>query len=475
MRNVILIFFLMLSVLSPCKAQDFNKVSIEKVIGITKLGIGYEVTGEIDLNGKTLEIPKESTLSFHGGRIINGTVIFDKTRLEGDVCIDCDIKGTLTNGEIIVSWFNLRPGVKTDQTKKLQAILDLYQSNVSDNSWEINLENPEPIIIIPAGQYYVRELKLRSYLTIRGAGRGSTVLRGVTFKATRQYNIAIEDISLIGYVGSTKNSTYDLNNPNHCSAFVLKDCARLIFKNVCVKNYDVAFDNFNTYLVDYYSCFVSYCRVCYNNCGDGNGLGGHAVRWFGGEMCSSVYGFVQENGNGVLLKGVTIENCRYGIYCINPTALTVSVCSFEANNYDIYGSITQVNIENNFFSKSGKIKGDGYIYAPVAIGYTIIQGNTFDQPVYDKPHIIVDDTTEVYSNILIGQNFIVNGGRIPVSDRLLPFVVEKGVNRYQTYLPNGNNMLMGQTVIYKDLQTGDYYLVTRDTEGELLFAPLKKK
>lgn len=380
--------------------------------------------------------------------------------------------GVVENGVIRAEKLGLKPGeTKAKQTKALQAIVDLYANNVSSNSWDINLENPEPTIIIPAGEYNVGEVELRSYVTIKGAGRGSTVLKGVTFKAEKQYNITIEDLSIVGYVGTTKESNYDLNNKNHSSAFKFTDCARLIFKNVSIKNYDVAFDHYNTYLVDLYSCFISYCNVCYMNDGKGNGYGGHAVRWFGGEMCDSKYGFVQKNGSGVLLNGATIEGCKYGVDFIYPTSFSVNACYFEDNNYDIYGTVVHVNIENNYFSESGKKKGDAYIYAPTAIGFATIQGNAFGQPVHGNPHIMTGNDTKVYGNIMIGQNDIVHGGRIPVSEKLLPYVMEKGVNPYQTYLPNGKNMLMGQTVVYKNPQTGKYYLVTRDESGKLMYLP----
>lgn len=382
--------------------------------------------------------------------------------------------GYVENGEICAEKFGLKPGeTKAKQTKALQTIIDLYADNVPSNSWDINLQNPEPTIIIPAGEYNLGEVELRSYVTIKGAGRGSTVLKGATFKANSQYNITIEDLSMVGYVGATKESNYDLDNKNHSSAIKFTDCARLIFKNVCIKNYDVAFDNYNSFLVDLYSCFVSYCNVCYMNDGKGDGYGGHAVHWFGGEMGVSVYGFVQKNGSGVMLNGANIENCKYGIDFIYPTSFTVNACSFEANHYDIYGTITHVNIENNHFSKNGKKEGDIFIYAPSAIGFVVVQGNSFDLPVFDKPHIVVDPGTKVYGNIMIGQNDIVHGGRIPVSERLLPFVMEKGVNTYQTYLPDGKNMLMGQTVVYKNPQTGKYYLITRDEKGGLLYSPFE--
>jgi len=378
------------------------------------------------------------------------------------------------NGVIRVEKFGLKPGeTRAKQTKALQAIVDLYADNVPSNSWDINLKNPEPTIIIPAGEYNVGEIELRSYVTIKGAGRGSTILKGATFKAEKQYNITIEDLSIVGYVGATKEGNYDLDRKNHSSAFKFVDCARLIFKNVSIKNYDVAFDNYNTYLIDLYSCFISYCNVCYLNDGKGSGYGGHAVKWFGGEMCNSKYGFVQRNGHSVLIHGSTIESCKYGLYMQNPGSFTVNACGFEANNFDIYGTISHMNIENNHFSKSGKKEGDMFIYAPTAIGFVVIQGNAFDQPVFGQPHIVVEPNTKIYGNIMIGQNDIVHGGRIPVSDRLLPFVMEKGVNTYQTYLPDGKNMLMGQTIVYKNPQTGKYYLITRDENGGLLYLPFE--
>ena len=378
--------------------------------------------------------------------------------------------GVVENGVIRAEKFGLKQGeTKAKQTKALQAIVDLYANNVPHNSWDINLQNPEPTIIIPAGEYNVGEIELRSYVTIKGAGRGSTVLKGATFKAVKQYNITIEDFSIVGYATTSKESNYDLDKKNHSSAFKFTDCARLIFKNVSIRNYDVAFDHYNTYLVDLYSCFISYCNVCYLNDGKGNGYGGHAVRWFGGEMCDSQYGFVQKNGNGVFLNGATIEGCKYGIDLVFPTSFTVNACYFEANNFDVYGNIIRVSIENNYFSESGKKKGDAYIYATKSIGFAVIEGNAFGQPIGGAPHIQTGKDTKVYGNIMIGQNQIVNGGRIPVSDDLLPYIMEKGVNKFQTYLSNGEGLLMGQTYIYKNPKTNKYYLVTRDTEGNLLY------
>ncbi len=454
--------------------QGGKKVAIKDVVGVSQRGDSYEVIGNVDLKGKTLVIPKGKKVVFSGGKITNGTVVLDETQLEGDVCIDGDIQGSITNNEIKASWFGLQSGSKIDQTKTLQKIVNLYESNVSHNSWDINLKNPEPTIIIPAGKYNLGVVSLRSYVTIKGSGRGSTELHGVTFKADNQYNISFEDLSITGFVGTNKMSDYDINKKTHTSAFQFNNCARIIFKNMSIMNYDVAFDNYNTYLVDIYSCFVSYCNVCYMNDGLGGGYGGHAVRWFGGEMNNSKFGYIQKNGNSVLLNGVTIEGCKYGLYLIYPNSYTVNACYFEDNDFDIYGRVVHVNIENNYFSDSGKKPGNAYIYATSDIGYAIFQGNAFGLPINGTPHIRIDKETNVHGNIMISQNDIVHGGRIPVSERLLPYVIEKGVSNYQTYLPDGEKMLMGQTILYKNTKTNKYYIVTRDTEGNLLFSPLSK-
>ena len=459
--------------MNSCFVATYGQVgkdlSLKDVSGVQLKEDGFVVVGDINLKGKTLVMPKGSKVDFKGGRIFNGTVLFDETLLEGDVLIESSIKGTIINEVIKASWFGLHAGSNIDQTRALQSIVNLYESNVSYNSWDINLDNPEPTIIIPSGRFNVGEITLRSYVTIKGAGRGSTELNGVTFKADKQYNITIEDISIIGNVGTTKKSNYVLENDTHLSAFKLNNCARLIFKNVCIKNYNVAFDMYNTYLVDLYSCFISYCDVCYLNDGKGDGYGGHAVRWYGGEMCDSKYGFVQKQGNGVLLSGATIEGCKYGVNLITPSSFSVLACYFEDNNYDIFGTVVHVNIENNLFSESGKVRGDAYIYAPTAIGFAVIQGNAFGKPIFNNPHILIGDSTHIYGNIMIGQNDIIHGGRIPVSERLLPYISEKGVNKYQTYLPEGNSLLLGQTIIFQDPQTGHVYLVTRDKEGDLKF------
>ena len=41
----------------------------------------YKITLDIDLGGGTLNIPANSTLDFQGGRIMNGTVVLNNTKI----------------------------------------------------------------------------------------------------------------------------------------------------------------------------------------------------------------------------------------------------------------------------------------------------------------------------------------------------------------------------------------------------------
>ncbi len=380
--------------------------------------------------------------------------------------------GLVENGVIRAETFGLRPGeTKANQTKALQAIVDLYANNVPHNSWDINLQNPEPTIIIPAGEYNVGEIELRSYVTIKGAGRGSTLLRGVTFKAENQYNINIEGLSLVG-VNSHSTNHYK-KTPNEISgtaAIAFRDCGRVIMKNVAIRNYNIAIDFYNTVLTDFYSCYISYCDIGFKNDGKGNGYGGHAIRWLGGEICESNIGVFQKMGNSVSFIGATLEGCDRAFSLEYPVSFNINSCYFEANTFDVFGNIIHTNIEDCFFSDAHKKKEGTYIYAE-SIGQTIIQGNKFNRQVGGHPYVEFKKGGKYYHNLYIGQNDIVGGGRIIVSDSISDAIEERGRTPYQTYLPDGKQLMMGQTIVYRNTKTNKYYLVTRDSEGKLLYLP----
>lgn len=457
--------------LLPICATAQNKLS--KIKGIHYDGQKYVVTGVVDLRKQILTIPKGATLFFDGGSITNGSIVLNETDLQGDVEISAKISGAVKNDRLDVKWFGVKPNSGEDQTDRVQEIVNLFSSNVSSNSWDINLQKPEPRIDFPAGRYNVGEIKLRSYMTIRGQGRGSTELRGVSFTATNQYNINIEDMSLVGPEHLSSNrKTKNPESINGYSAICFKECGRIIIKNLAIRNYSVAIDFYNTVLTDFYSCYISYCDLGFKNDGKGNGYGGHAIRWFGGEICESSIGVMQIMGNSVSFIGTTLEGCRHAIYLEYPVSFTVSSCYFEANTFDIYGNIVHTIIENCFFSDAHKTNEGTYIYAK-AIGQSTIRSNKFNQQIENRPYVEIERGGTYYHNLYIGQNDIVGGGRIIVSAEIQDAVEERGRMIFQTYLPEGKDLLMGQTIIYQNPKNGSVYLVTRDLNGKLLFLPFE--
>ena len=61
----------------------------------------YRINNDIDLGGETLTIPANCTLDFYGGgRITNGTVVFQDTSIKGDAKLFVSASGTIANTSI---------------------------------------------------------------------------------------------------------------------------------------------------------------------------------------------------------------------------------------------------------------------------------------------------------------------------------------------------------------------------------------
>lgn len=91
-------------------------------------GTVYKICSKIDLKGQTVIIPEQCTLVFKRGELKNGTIIFQDTKLEGNVRIWCSFKGTVDNETIYTDWF--QKGSKSeinlsDASQRIQAIFNL--------------------------------------------------------------------------------------------------------------------------------------------------------------------------------------------------------------------------------------------------------------------------------------------------------------------------------------------------------------
>lgn len=66
----------------------------------------YKITANIDLQGNTLNIPANCTLDFQGGKLTNGSVTFNKTKVLPSGCVITDyitatISGTFAKGQCL--------------------------------------------------------------------------------------------------------------------------------------------------------------------------------------------------------------------------------------------------------------------------------------------------------------------------------------------------------------------------------------
>lgn len=87
---------LMVPVMQAAAQNMFNKTNVI-----------YKITKDINLYGKALTIPAGCTLSFNGGRLLNGTIVLNNTKVLPQACDITDyisnitINGTYKEGQIL--------------------------------------------------------------------------------------------------------------------------------------------------------------------------------------------------------------------------------------------------------------------------------------------------------------------------------------------------------------------------------------
>lgn len=96
----------------------------------------YKVSGNFNLQGAEIVIPKDCVLMFDGGSIENGTISFTDTELCGYPQIDCKLKGSIPQADI--TWFGAK---RDDRTTDVGAVINRIQAITQH-------------IIIPAGVFY---------------------------------------------------------------------------------------------------------------------------------------------------------------------------------------------------------------------------------------------------------------------------------------------------------------------------------
>lgn len=122
------------------------KTPSENMVSAVQLD-GKAITGIIDLKGNELHITSNATLKFEGGKIINGTIVFDNTKLLNPHFENCRFKGSVAD-----SYFNARDyGILPNNNDDCSLVInDLIKLKV----YPANNNNPKHIYL-PQGIYYI--------------------------------------------------------------------------------------------------------------------------------------------------------------------------------------------------------------------------------------------------------------------------------------------------------------------------------
>lgn len=150
----------------------------------------YEIRDVFDLNGKKIIIPNNCVLKFEGGKLKNGTIVFNSSIIEGSPSFDnLELYGTIQNDRLINTWFGIAQNdTKTNNDKKWNTFIQA--------SRELGVK-----AFILEGEY-----SLFSQLNLTAG----TVIIGVPRKTT------------LWYRGSSNSSCFFVTGANHLENLILR-------------------------------------------------------------------------------------------------------------------------------------------------------------------------------------------------------------------------------------------------------------
>lgn len=130
------------------------------------------ISSTIDLKGGKMICNENDTLYFTGGKIINGTVIFNKTSLINPLFRNCRFKGSIRTSELNVRDFGIYPNNEEDCSAIINDLIKLKTTPISDN-------NPKHLYF-PKGTYYIDKpievfAGYESPVTLSGDGNMSSI------------------------------------------------------------------------------------------------------------------------------------------------------------------------------------------------------------------------------------------------------------------------------------------------------------
>lgn len=165
---------------------------------------------------------------------------------------------------------------------------------------------------------------------------------------------------------------------------------------------------YNTYSFYNASAGAGYAGILCD--GASVGSGSNDITFYGGSVGNCYDNIRVNNGNGIYIDSVSIQSAaRIGINLNgNATGIYIGNCYFEANvltvdGASIFGSLSFVTIENNYFTATGSSHETKYIAGNGFNGVRIIN-NTFGNL---SPTAYIGMTSEALGSIVFIRNLIV--------------------------------------------------------------------
>lgn len=168
---VVFLLFINLSIQSKATIVLKKGTAIAKQIATANTR--YEIIEDFELEGGTLTIPANCELDFRGGKISNGTVVFNQTQIVNPSFSKMHFQGSTPEDYFNISDFGAQPGDKTEDCSEL--INELIALKQTQNS-----KRNAKTIHIPNGTFYLRTpiclwAGWESPVTLEGNGNTSTL------------------------------------------------------------------------------------------------------------------------------------------------------------------------------------------------------------------------------------------------------------------------------------------------------------
>lgn len=293
---------------------------------VTEANTIYEIRYEFNLEGAEVTIPEGCVLKFDGGKIFNGEVVFDNTKLQGTIRCYTDISGTLDESEINVGWFTDGINVASQDTSSTiqQCVGIAYNSAFV------------PTVFLPTGRYFCYNkitLPTGKRLSLKGENLNTNLI--AANDGTMKYLLGREgDDSRSASINlDLSDITIDANY--RCEHAVYMPCmSDSHWESVaCISG--IVSNLYTNY------SFIDYFENCIFLSGDPYNHPTKYDVYLGPQQCNAIkfsacrfegayIALYTDNGYNITIDGCTIEGIRTtGVYACRTEGLTLTNTYFE--------------------------------------------------------------------------------------------------------------------------------------------------